>query len=268
MDTTHGTRRVRSIAILAATVAGFSRPGEGGTPPPQAERRLRVATYNLYLGADLQPLFGKSGPDAGGGGRRGVDARAGHRLPGAGEGDRHPDRRGASAPGRAPGGVALADRTAHRPGSADHALPPAPSTSWLGAGTPYDMAAVNAHFSAFLPVSGTEGVRWTQRNAVIARTDSRTRRCKRNAARHVRRHAAPPDRRADDPVPAGMGDRRRPVPGEMDEVRDHPPRGVQRRAAEVPGTGTGRSSRRRCTTSCLRAYLNSHRDFAGDFGAS
>jgi hypothetical protein len=49
-------RALTVLAALAAVLAAVSTPA-GAAPPAQAERRVGVASYNLYLGANLQPLF-------------------------------------------------------------------------------------------------------------------------------------------------------------------------------------------------------------------
>ncbi|HEX6263593.1 MAG TPA: endonuclease/exonuclease/phosphatase family protein [Actinomycetota bacterium] len=50
-----------TIRVLAATVVAVfalaSGPVAEADPPEQAQRRVDVMTYNLYLGADLSPLF-------------------------------------------------------------------------------------------------------------------------------------------------------------------------------------------------------------------
>lgn len=59
-------RRVRNaiavFALAALGLVGVAAPA-GAAAPPVAERRLTVMTQNLYLGANLEPLFGKSGID-------------------------------------------------------------------------------------------------------------------------------------------------------------------------------------------------------------
>ena len=60
-----GRPRVRAgiatAALAVALVAAAAVPADAA--PAVAERRATVASYNLYLGADLQPLFGKSGSE-------------------------------------------------------------------------------------------------------------------------------------------------------------------------------------------------------------
>jgi hypothetical protein len=48
---------LRAIAVLAtaALAVVLAAPAMADTPPAQAQRRLRVATYNLYIGANLAP---------------------------------------------------------------------------------------------------------------------------------------------------------------------------------------------------------------------
>ena len=74
-------------------------------------------------------------------------------------------------------GLQQADRAADEPGGADHAYDFLQLLlDELRREEPcMEAAAVNTHFSAFLLISGTEGVRWTQRIAIIAWTDPRTR---------------------------------------------------------------------------------------------
>ena len=175
MFRSHGTRRVRSIAILATlgVLLSSAAPVMAETPPPQAERRLRVATYNLYLGANLSPLFGKSGPEL---------------VAAAAEAWAHVQATDFRERAKALATLIAAEHP-HLVGLQEVSLwktapltnPAALTTRYdflqllldelAARGAPYEAAAVNTHFSAFLPVSGTEGVRWTQRNAVIARTD-------------------------------------------------------------------------------------------------
>ncbi len=53
--------RTAVVALAVATLMIASVPARAGTAPDDAQRRFTVMTYNLYLGANLLPLFGKSG---------------------------------------------------------------------------------------------------------------------------------------------------------------------------------------------------------------
>jgi endonuclease/exonuclease/phosphatase family metal-dependent hydrolase len=57
--------RLRATVLLLAVVVGLGAVGlrpAWGDPPQHVQRHLTVATYNLYLGADLTPLFSASSP--------------------------------------------------------------------------------------------------------------------------------------------------------------------------------------------------------------
>jgi len=49
--------RVFAVLSVGLVVAAGTATAASAGPPPQAERRVPVMSYNLYLGADLQPLF-------------------------------------------------------------------------------------------------------------------------------------------------------------------------------------------------------------------
>ena len=49
------------VAMIAIAIVTCAVPA-GADTPPVAERRFSVMTYNVYLGADLQPLFGETDP--------------------------------------------------------------------------------------------------------------------------------------------------------------------------------------------------------------
>jgi endonuclease/exonuclease/phosphatase family metal-dependent hydrolase len=171
----YGRRCVRSVAVLATIGAllAMGAPAAADAPPPQAERRLRVATYNLYLGADLTPLFGKTGADL---------------VAAAAEAWAHVQATDFNERAEAIADLIVEERP-HLVGLQEVSLwqsapltnPGALTTRYdflqilLGElaerGASYEAAAVNAHFSGFLPVSADTLVRWTQRNAIIARTD-------------------------------------------------------------------------------------------------
>ena len=173
MDTTHGTRRVRSIAILAAIVA---MPASAAPAKAERRRRRRSAVFGWPR---TTSTWARTSSRCSG--SRGPSWR--RRPPRRGRTCRRPTSGSAKAIARA-----IAEEHPHLVGlqevsfwqTAPLTNPAALTTRYdfqllldelAARDAPYEAAAVNTHFSAFLPVSGTEGVRWTQRNAVIARTD-------------------------------------------------------------------------------------------------
>ncbi len=167
-------RRVRGlVAILIATLIGLAgaQPAWSG-PPEQAQRHLTVATYNLYLGADLTPLFTASRPEE-------LVQRAAAVYAQVVRTD---------FPSRA---EAIARQLAENPpevvGLQEVALW---ETSPIGGsfttsydfldlvldalakeGLTYERVAVNTNFTGSLPISAATAVKFTDRDVVIARSD-------------------------------------------------------------------------------------------------
>ncbi len=51
-----------ALTVSVVAIATGPLPARADSPPQQAERHFGVMTYNVYLGANLQPLFGVSDP--------------------------------------------------------------------------------------------------------------------------------------------------------------------------------------------------------------
>jgi endonuclease/exonuclease/phosphatase family metal-dependent hydrolase len=166
---------LRAVAVLATAALTFAlaAPATADTPPAQAQRRLRVATYNLYLGANLVPLF--SAPP-----EQVVETAAtawahvqatDFRIRAEAIADliaeEHPHL------------VALQEVALWQTAPTSNPLALTTQYDFLQIlldelaqrGAPYTAAAVNPHFTGMLPVSATTLVRFTERNAIIARAD-------------------------------------------------------------------------------------------------
>lgn len=168
-------RRRAAVAILAgvSVMLAIAGPVAADTLPAQAQRRLGVMTYNLYLGADLFPVI-TAPPD------RLVEeaARAWAHV------QQFDFRIRAEAIARA-----IGDEHPHLVGLQEvmrwesSATPFGPFTTEYDylqilldelaeLGTPYEAVAVNPYVTAGpLPVSNQLFVRMTQGNAIIARAD-------------------------------------------------------------------------------------------------
>jgi endonuclease/exonuclease/phosphatase family metal-dependent hydrolase len=169
--------RSRTAATLLAVLVGVGTLGLGsgaawGHQAQHAERQLTVATYNLYLGADLTPLFAASTPEE-------LVQRAGQVYANVVKTD---------FPARA---RAIAELLAEDPpdiaGLQEVALwetgpiggPLRPSYDFLRLllaalarhGLAYRPVAVNTNFSGELPISATTAARFTDHDVIIARAD-------------------------------------------------------------------------------------------------
>jgi endonuclease/exonuclease/phosphatase family metal-dependent hydrolase len=175
----HGGRPFARIgaSLMAFALAGLTVtaiPTRADTAPPEiAQREFTVMTYNLYLGANLQPLFGKSGQPL-------IDEAQ-----------------------KVLAHVAQTDFSARAEAIADQIVEQQPvvvglqevalwQTAPIGApgqrqtafdflailldalqerGMPYRAASVNVDFSAALPISFTTLGVFTDRNVIIVRDD-------------------------------------------------------------------------------------------------
>ncbi|HZD01004.1 MAG TPA: endonuclease/exonuclease/phosphatase family protein [Actinomycetes bacterium] len=168
-----GWRLRAAVALLAVVGLGVVglRPA-WADPPPRAQRHLTVATYNLYLGADLTPLFTASSPQE-------LVQRAGQVYANVVKTD---------FPSRA---EAIAELLAADPpdvaGLQEVALwetgpvggPLTPSYDFLELvlralarrGLDYRPVAVNTNFSGSMPISATTAARFTDHDVIIGRAD-------------------------------------------------------------------------------------------------
>ena len=166
---------MRTVAVLLGmtVVLGVVGPRPASADPPQlAQRQLTAASYNLYLGADLTPLFSASSPAE-------LIQRAGQVYANVVKTD---------FPARA---EAIADLLAANPpdvaGLQEVALwetgpiggPLSPSYDFLQLllealarhGLVYRPVASNANFSGAMPISATTMARFTDHDVIIARAD-------------------------------------------------------------------------------------------------
>jgi endonuclease/exonuclease/phosphatase family metal-dependent hydrolase len=166
-----------AIALFATAALSvvLVAPAAADTPPAQAQRRLRVATYNLYLGANLAPLLSAPPGD----------------VPGmAGDIWEHVQSTDFRIRAEAIADL-IVEEHPHLVGLQEVALwqtgpsPTALTTRYdflqvlldelAERGAPYKATAVNPFFTGILPMStGTTTdtwVRFMDRNAIIARAD-------------------------------------------------------------------------------------------------
>ncbi|HEV8374232.1 MAG TPA: endonuclease/exonuclease/phosphatase family protein [Actinomycetota bacterium] len=165
--------RARTASTLLAVLVGIGMVGLRpalGQQPQHAKRQLTVATYNLYLGADLTPLFAASSPEE-------LVQRAGQVYANVVKTD-FPSRARAIA-------ELLAEDPPDVAGLQEVALwetgpiggPLRPSYDFLGLllaalarhGLAYRPVAVNTNFTGELPISATTAARFTDHDVIIAR---------------------------------------------------------------------------------------------------
>ena len=161
-------------AVLAALVVGNAAAASGGSHPGRAKHPVTVATYNLYLGANLQPLFGATSlPD--------LVARAGQVYANVVR-TNFPERAAAIADLLAetrPDVVGLQEVALWETGPIGGEL--TPSYDFLDLlldalaerGHPYRAVVSNANFAGQLPISATTEARFTDHDVVIVRADHR-----------------------------------------------------------------------------------------------
>ena len=159
---------VAAMVVVALAVTGA--PARAAAPE-LADHQVTVMSYNLYLGANLQPLFGKSGPE--------LVQEAARVFAHVAQTD-FTERAQAIArliAQEQPAIVGLQEVSLWQTAPVEH--PDQVQTAYdflailldalAGAGTPYRAAVVNADFSAALPISATTLGIFTDRNVVIVR---------------------------------------------------------------------------------------------------
>jgi endonuclease/exonuclease/phosphatase family metal-dependent hydrolase len=168
--------RVRSTVLLLAVLIGLGAVGlrpAWGDPPQHAQRQLTVATYNLYLGADLTPPFSASTPQE-------LVQRAGQVYANVVRTD-FPSRAEAIAKllaANPPDVAGLQEVSLWETGPTGGPLSPSYDFQELllaalaRHGLAYRPVAVNVNFASDpTPISATTAARLTDRDVIIARTD-------------------------------------------------------------------------------------------------
>src|SRR4029450_10019582 len=168
--------RTRAIGLLLAVWVGLGAVGlrpAWADPPQHAQRHLTVATYNLYLGADLTPLFSAASPQE-------LMQRAGQIYANVVRTD-FPARAEAIAKllaANPPDVAGLQEVSLWETGPIGGPL--SPSYDFLelllaalgGHGLAYRPVAVNVNFASDpTPISATTAARLTDRDVIIARPD-------------------------------------------------------------------------------------------------
>jgi endonuclease/exonuclease/phosphatase family metal-dependent hydrolase len=160
-------------AIIATTLLVLSSGPARASAPPVAERRFGVMTQNLYLGANLTPLFGPTGID--------LVIEAAKAYAHVVQTD-FPSRATAIAKeisAAHPDVVGLQEVALWQ--TAPLGDPSRLTTTYdfqrilldalAAAGHPYRAVAVNTNFSGALPISADTLVRFTDRDVIIVRAD-------------------------------------------------------------------------------------------------
>jgi hypothetical protein len=250
-------RRSLFAALLAvAVVLGLASAPSAGAAADGAQRRagppVTVASYNLYLGADLNPLFAATSiPD--------LVARAGG-VYAAMERTDYRERSRAIA-------RLIARERPDVVGLQEVALwqtAPLTSSTWTttydflqitldalaARGAHYRVAAVNTNFTNAdlpfpIPISATTKAQFTDRDVILVgpATGGAAGACHESDQPQLRHDAAAADPRTDDPGPARLLQRRRRRARHAAALRQHPPRGL-RRSRRTHQDRTGHRARR------------------------
>lgn len=244
MSLRNGPRRRWRIAatfLVFLVVTGPPSAAQEGAPSV-AERQFTVMTYNLYLGADLGPLFvAPPGPDL-------VAAAAA--VYAQMVGTDFPERAEVIArevAEESPALVGLQEVALWQTGPLSDPTQLQPTYDFLATllgelderGARYEPVATNVNFGGALPISATTLASFTDHDVILARSDLPTSELKvSNPTSHtLPGQASPHHRRGGDPGASRMVERGRQVPGQVLPVRQHTPRGVQPSDPQPPGPG-------------------------------
>ncbi|MFZ5870709.1 MAG: endonuclease/exonuclease/phosphatase family protein [Actinomycetota bacterium] len=170
-----GTRRHAVLAALAALLAAAALTTSPAAARPGDRARVDVATYNLYLGADLNPLFGATTPTD-------LITRAGQ-VYAAMEATDFPERAEALADAivkERPDVLGLQEVALWETAPGSPAGPTGAFTATYDfqellfaelaeRGLPYREVATNENFTGTLPISFTTWARFTDRDVIAVR---------------------------------------------------------------------------------------------------
>jgi endonuclease/exonuclease/phosphatase family metal-dependent hydrolase len=166
--------RTAVAALVVATLAIVSSPAKAAVPLTGQERAETVVTFNVYLGANLQPLIGQSGP--------GLVQAAAAVFAHVAQTD-FPARAQAIArliAEERPVVVGLQEVALWQTAPIQHPEQAQTAYDFLGilldalasVRTPYRAVVVNADFSAALPISTTTLGIFTDRNVILVPSDA------------------------------------------------------------------------------------------------
>lgn len=181
-----GVRRVLAglvaVTVVGAVVASTTAGAAAAAEPPQAGRHVTVASYNLYLGADLNPLFNPAVdtlPELVQAAGSVYAAMVATNFPERAKtlarliAEEHPDVLGLQE-------VALWETAPAATGAftTTYDFLTTLRAELAAAGTPYDVVATNHNFSGTAPISPTTLARFTDSDVILVPADATYRQVK------------------------------------------------------------------------------------------